>query len=160
MIESKLAPAGAASCFRRELTWTMNRPRVLLVDDDRSVLEALGGVIEAEGFEVVRAANGHEALQRFRQQSLDIVLLDLNMPVKGGWDTLEGLTRINPLLPIVIITARADANAEVTAKGVAAFMQKPLDIPKLLEKMRDLLAEPAAKRLLRVTDEGRQTRQS
>jgi DNA-binding response OmpR family regulator len=119
----------------------MDRPRVLLVDDDRSVLEALGGVIEAEGFEVVRAANGHEALQKFRQQSMDIVLLDLNMPVKGGWDTFEGLTTINPLLPIVIITARSDAISEVSAKGIASLMQKPLDIPSLLEKMRDLLAD-------------------
>ena len=74
----------------------MNRPRVLLVDDDQSVLEALGGVIEAEGFEVVRAENGQEALQKFRQQSMDIVLLDLNMPVKNGWDTFEGLTTVNP----------------------------------------------------------------
>ena len=134
----------------------MDGPRVLLVDDDRSVLEALGGVIEAEGFEVVRAANGHEALQKFRQQSMDIVLLDLNMPVKGGWDTFEGLTTINPLLPIVIITARADANSEAAARGITAFMQKPLDIPLLLEKMRDLLAEPAAKRLLRVVDDDAQ----
>lgn len=97
---------------------TTNMPRVLLVDDDRSVLEALGGVIEAEGFEVVRAANGHEALQKFRQQSMDIVLLDLNMPIKGGWETFEGLTTVNPLLPIVI-TARADANSEATARGAS-----------------------------------------
>ena len=115
----------------------MNRPRVLLVDDDRSILEALGGVIEAEGFEVVRAANGHEALQKFRQQSMDIVLLDLNMPVKDGWDTFEGLTTVNPLLPIVIITARADANSEAIAKGITTLMQKPLDIPLLLEKMNE-----------------------
>ena len=138
----------------------MKRPRVLLVDDDRSVLEALGGVIEAEGFEVVRAANGHEALQKFRQESMDIVLLDLNMPVKSGWDTFEGLTTVNPFLPIVIITARADAHSEAATRGIAALMQKPLNIPALLKKMRDLLAEAAVKRLLRNVDEGRQTRQS
>ena len=138
----------------------MKRPRVLLVDDDRSVLEALGGVIEAEGFEVVRAENGHEALQKFRQGSMDIVLLDLNMPVKGGWDTFEGLTTVNPFLPIVIITARADALSEATARGIAALMQKPLNIPTLLEKMRELLAEAAANRLRRVVDDDPQTRQS
>lgn len=139
---------------------TMKRPRVLLVDDDRSVLEALGGVIEAEGFEVVRAANGHEALQKFRQGSMDIVLLDLNMPVKSGWDAFEGLTTVNPFLPIVIITARADAHSEAATRGIAALMQKPLNIPALLKMMRDLLAEAAVKRLLRNVDEGRQTRQS
>ena len=131
----------------------MDRPRVLLVDDDRSVLEALGGVIEAEGFEVVRAANGHEALQKFRQQRMDLVLLDLNMPVKGGWDTYEGLTTVNPFLPIVIITARADADPEATARGITALMQKPLDIPLLLKKIRDLLSEKGVERLRRVVGE-------
>jgi CheY-like chemotaxis protein len=58
----------------------MNKPKVLLVDDDRSVLDALGAVIESEGFELVRAADGHEAVENFRQQPIDIVLLDLNMP--------------------------------------------------------------------------------
>ena len=86
-------------------------------------------------------------------------MLDLNMPVKSGWDTFEGLTTVNPFLPIVIITARADAHSEAATRGIAALMQKPLDIPALLKKMRDLLAEAAVKRLLRVVDEGRQTRQ-
>ena len=119
----------------------MNRPRVLLVDDDRSVLDALGAVIESEGFELVRAADGHEAVEKFRQQPIDIVLLDLNMPVKGGWGTFERLTTINPLLPIIVITARPDAYPVAMATGVAALMQKPLDIPLLLEAMRELLAD-------------------
>jgi DNA-binding response OmpR family regulator len=138
----------------------MNRPRVLLVDDDRSVLEALAGVIEAEGFEVVRAANGHEALQKFRRHYIDIVLLDLNMPVKNGWDTFEGLTMVNPLLPIVIITARSDATTDARARGVGAILQKPLDISLLLGTMRELLAEAPSKRLLRVARDDPQTRQS
>jgi CheY-like chemotaxis protein len=135
----------------------MNKPRVLLVDDDRSVLDALGNVIESEGFDVVSAANGHEAMEKFCQQPIDIVLLDLNMPVKGGWDTLRRLTTINPLLPIIVITARSDAYPIAVASGVAALMQKPLDIPVLLEAMRELLAEPAAKRLSRVAGHGPQT---
>ena len=138
----------------------MNKPRVLIADDDRSVLDALGTVIESEGFEVVRAADGHAAVEKFRQEPIDIVLLDLNMPVKGGWDTFEGLTTVNPFLPIVIITARADALSEATARGITALMQKPLNIPALLKKMRDLLAEAAAKRLRRVVDDDPQTRQS
>ena len=136
----------------------MNKPRVLLVDDDRSVLDALGTVIESEGFDVVRAADGHEAVEKFRQQPVNIVLLDLNMPVKGGWDTFERLTTINPLLPIIVITARPDAYPVAMATGVAALMQKPLDIPLLLEAMRDLLAEPATERLSRIAGHGPQTR--
>jgi two-component system cell cycle sensor histidine kinase/response regulator CckA len=136
----------------------MNKPKVLLVDDDRSVLDALGTVIESEGFDLVRAADGHAAVEKFRQQAIDIVLLDLNMPVKGGWDTFERLTTINPLLPIIIITARSDAYPVAVAAGVAALMQKPLDIPLLLKAMREVLAEPATKRLSRIAGHGLQTR--
>src|SRR4051812_20401240 len=109
-----------------------SRPRVLLADDDRSVLDALGGVLDSEGFEVIRAANGHEAVKKFREHRADIVLLDLNMPVKGGWDTFEQLTSIDPLLPVIVITARPDAYPTAVGTGVAALMQKPLDIPALL----------------------------
>ena len=122
------------------------------------VLDALGTVIESEGFDVVRAADGHEAVEKFRQQPINIVLLDLNMPVKGGWDTFERLTNINPLLPIIVITARPDAYPVAMATGVAALMQKPLDIPLLLEAMRHLLAEPATERLSRIAGHGPQTR--
>jgi CheY-like chemotaxis protein len=109
---------------------------------------------------VFRAANGHEAIQKFRQQPVRIVLLDLMMPVKGGWDTSERLTTINPLLPIIVITARSDAYPVAVDTGVAALMQKPLDIPLLLEAMRELLAEPATKRLSRVAGHGPQTRKT
>jgi CheY-like chemotaxis protein len=134
----------------------VNRPRVLLVDDDRSVLDALGSVIESEGFDLVRAADGHQAVEKFYQRPVDIVLLDLMMPVKSGWDTFERLTTINPLLPIIVITARSDAYPVAVAKGAALLMQKPLDIPLLLEAMRKLLAEPVAMRLSRLADRGPQ----
>jgi CheY-like chemotaxis protein len=112
------------------------------------VLDALGSVIESEGFELISAVDGHQAVERLRLQPSDIVLLDLNMPVMGGVDALERLRTINPLLPIIIITARSDAHPIAAAAGVA-LMQKPLDIPLLLGVMRELLAEPATKRLSR-----------
>jgi CheY-like chemotaxis protein len=132
----------------------VNKPRVLLVDDDLSVLDALGSVIESEGFELIRAADGHQAIEKFYQRPVDIVLLDLMMPVKNGWDTFERLATINPLLPIIIITAQSDAYSSPMATGVARLMQKPLDIPVLLETMRELLAEPVAERLSRVAGGG------
>ncbi|MGA7880513.1 MAG: response regulator [Terrimicrobiaceae bacterium] len=137
----------------------MSKPRVLLVDDDRSVLDALGSVIESEGFELVSAADGRQAVEKFRLQPADIVLLDLSMPVMGGMDALERLRTINPFLPIIIITARSDAYPIATAAGVA-LMQKPLDIPMLLGAMRELLAEPATKRLSRSAGKALKTRKS
>jgi CheY-like chemotaxis protein len=117
-------------------------------------------VIESEGFEVVRAADGHQAVEKFYQQRVDIVLLDLMMPVKSGWDTFDRLTTINPLLPVIVITARSDAYPVAMAKGVARLMQKPLDIPLLLEAMRELLAEPITKRLSRLAGPEPQTQKT
>ena len=125
--------------------------RVLLVDDDLSVIAALSGVLLEEGYGVITASNGHEAMEQFQAfPSVDIVLLDLCMPVKGGWDTFERLTAINPLLPIIVITARSDQYAMADGAGVAALMEKPLDIPVLLETMQRILAESPNTRLARM----------
>ena len=124
---------------------------VLLVDDDVSVVAALSGVLLDEGYGVVQASNGHEAMERFHAfPKIDIVLLDLCMPVKGGWDIFERLTAINPLLPIIVITARSDQHAMADGAGVAALLEKPLDIPVLLETMQRLLAESPDTRLARM----------
>ncbi len=127
------------------------KTKVLLVDDDASVVAALGGMLRSEGYEVIQAFDGREALQHFRASGgTDLALLDLCMPVKGGWDTFEQLTTINPLLPIIVITARPGQYPMAVAAGVAALMEKPLDIPLLLETMRKLLGEPPETRLARI----------
>ena len=127
------------------------RTKVLLVDDDPSVVAALTGVLRSEGYDVIQAFDGLAALQHFHTVGgAAIVLLDLNMPVKGGWDTFEQLTAINPLLPIIVITARPDQYALADATGVAALMGKPIEIPLLLETMRQLLTEPPEARLARI----------
>lgn len=70
------------------------KTKLLLVDDDSSVAAALTGALGGEGFDVLHAFNGHQAVAIYRRVRVDIVLLDLNMPVKNGWDTFE---RLNPL---------------------------------------------------------------
>jgi DNA-binding response OmpR family regulator len=120
--------------------------RVLLADDDRSVREALGDLLDSEGYEVIRAENGHDALVKFCEHHADIVILDLMMPVKGGSETSHWLRSISPFLPIIIITARHDAHRALMAAGTV-LLHKPVHIPILLEAIRDLLAShQAAKR--------------
>ncbi|MBI4623185.1 MAG: response regulator [Verrucomicrobia bacterium] len=127
------------------------KTRVLLVDDDPSVATAVGGVLLSEDYDVFYAQNGEEAIKNFRTNgAIDIVLLDLCMPVKSGWDTFEGLTAIDPLLPIIVITARSDQYQLSEAAGVGALMEKPLNIPRLLDIMRKLLAEGPTDRLARI----------
>jgi hypothetical protein len=77
-------------------------------------------------------------------------VLDLNMPVKNGWDTFERLTNSHPLVPIIIITARPNQLFLATAAGVGALLEKPFDMSLLLRTMDRLLAEPAKVRMARL----------
>ena len=123
-----------------------------LTDDDEEVLAAVNDVLRSRaGHKVILARNGREAIAHFYKGHIDIALLDLNMPVKGGWETFERLTTIHPLLPIIVITARPDQYPLAVAAGVGALMEKPLDLVLLLQAIKDLLSEPIEQRLSRLT---------
>jgi DNA-binding response OmpR family regulator len=126
------------------------KPKVLLVDDEPRICAALAGVLVSEGFGVAYVENGDEAIRAFRDGKFDIVLLDLRMPGKSGWETFGQLACSHPLLPVIIITALPDQNPTALAAGVGALLEKPLDIPVLLATMRRLLAEPIEARLARL----------
>jgi len=116
--------------------------RILLVDDERSIRESLSKILGAENYEVVLAENGHEAIEKHGAQRIDLLILDLNMPVKNGWDTLDWLVKIDPVLPVVIITGRSNERALAETAGADALMEKPLDVPLLLQTIRELMDEP------------------
>ena len=130
-----------------------NRPgkRILLVDDDPTVRDSLNDVLQSEGYLVIPAENGQQALDLANKSSVDLVLLDLNMPVKNGWDTFEQLTREHPLIPVIIVTARPNQLFTAMNAGVGALMEKPMDIPMLLRTMENLLVETIGQRLARLS---------
>jgi DNA-binding NtrC family response regulator len=72
------------------------------------------------------------------------------MPGKSGWDTFERLTAENPMLAVIIITARSNQLFTALGAGVGALLEKPLDFPKLLQTISRLLAEPDGSRLARM----------
>ena len=131
---------------------TGTRTTLLLVDDDAAVVAALSDVLTGEGYDVLSACNGTHALAVFRHQAVDAVLLDLNMPVMNGWDTFERLTAVAPLVPILIITGRPEQTSVAEAAGAAALLEKPLDIPMLLETLRAVVSASDDQRLERLSD--------
>jgi len=124
--------------------------RILVVDDDASVREMLTRVLAGEGYLVWAVADGTAALEIAAAEKVDLVLLDLNLPGRSGWDTFERLTAENPLLAVIIITARSNQLFTALGAGVGALLEKPLDFPKLLQTISRLLAEPAESRLARM----------
>src|SRR6266853_688659 len=96
------------------------------------------------------AENGQQALELASRLPVDLALLDLNMPVKNGWDTFEQLTREHPFIPIIILTARPNQIFTALSAGVGALLEKPIDIPTLLRTMENLLAESPERHLARL----------
>jgi len=126
--------------------------RILLVDDERSIRESLSKILQAEDYEVVLAENGREAIEKHSAERIDLLLLDLNIPVKNGWAILEWLAEVNPPLPVVIITGRSNQRTLAETAGADALMEKPLDVPLLLQTIRELLIEPMESRARRANN--------
>jgi two-component system chemotaxis response regulator CheY len=112
--------------------------RVLVVDDDPDILEALSEILEVEGYQVQRARNGREALQRLEQELPDLVLLDLMMPVMDGWEFARSLSA-GARPPIIVLSA--DRNVSVKAKEIGAlgWLAKPFELSELLSAVRRAL---------------------
>jgi two-component system response regulator MprA len=125
--------------------------KILLADDDASVRQTLGQVLTLEQYDVVFAATGRAAGAKFITDLPDLVLLDLNMPERDGWDVFNLINGTHPLVPVIIITAKSRQYERAAELGVDALMEKPLDIPLLLETIREYLAESEAERVRRLT---------
>ena len=125
--------------------------RILLVDDDPTVRDSLKEVLIGEGYAVIPAANGEEALHLAARLPIDLALLDLNMPVMNGWETFQQLTFEHPLIPVVIVTAKPNQLFTAVGAGAGALLEKPMEIPTLLQTIKKLLNEPARNRLARLT---------
>ncbi len=110
-------------------------PTVLLVDDDPRLLDAMSALVESEGFDVLKALDGAEALRLARIQRPAIVVTDYMMPVMRGDALVSALAREPGLadLPVVLCSAVA---APPGSLAVAAFLRKPFAAAQLLELLR------------------------
>jgi CheY-like chemotaxis protein len=116
----------------------------MVVDDDEPVRKSLCKLLEGEGYHVVSAANGEEALDLFLQKenSPDLLLVDLNMPSKNGWVTFYQVHEVNSSLPVIIITGLPNQSELAEAAGASALVEKPIDVPKLLQLVQKKLDDP------------------
>jgi DNA-binding response OmpR family regulator len=109
--------------------------RVLVVDDDPDILDALSEILEVEGYEVQRARNGREALQRLERGLPDLVLLDLMMPVMDGWEFARSLSpAARP--PIIVLSADRNVSSRAREIGAVEWLAKPFELSELLAAVR------------------------
>ncbi|MDE3066810.1 MAG: response regulator [Verrucomicrobiota bacterium] len=127
---------------------------ILVVDDDRSVRESLSRALQAEGYRIILAENGQTAIGKLEVERIDLLLLDLGLPVKDGWAMLDRLAETEPLLPVVVITGHWEQAMRAASCRVDVLMEKPLNVPALFQIIRELLQEPHEARARRIHDHG------
>lgn len=116
-------------------------PTILAVDDEATILQSLSGILSDEGFEVLTASNGYEALKIIEQESPDLVLLDIWMPGIDGIETLQEIKRTNAFLQVIIISGHGTIETAVKATKLGAydFIEKPLSIEKVVVTINNAL---------------------
>lgn len=134
------------------------KKRILIADDDPSVRKALGKVLQDEGYEAVLAAESREVFEKFESGPIDLLLLDIGLPIRMGWDSFDRITRHAPALPIIVLTGKANQYDMDVAAGVGTLMEKPLDVGRLLQTAKELLAESQEVRLHRLCSFNRDSR--
>lgn len=118
------------------------RARVLIVDDEESNTTALRRILEQEAYAVIPARNGREALNAYRARGADIVITDVRMPEMSGFALLKALRKLEPNLPIVLLTAfgTVDDAVEAMKLGAVDFLAKPITRARVLRALQDCLA--------------------
>ncbi|ETR72696.1 MAG: hypothetical protein OMM_07378 [Candidatus Magnetoglobus multicellularis str. Araruama] len=116
-------------------------PSILIVDDEPSIVQSLKGILSDEGFAVLSASNGYEALKVIEKESPDLVLLDVWMPGIDGIETLKEIKKDNQHIQVIIITGHGtiDTAVKATKLGAYDFIEKPLSIDKVIVTINNAL---------------------
>jgi DNA-binding response OmpR family regulator len=116
------------------------KKRVLVVDDERDIVNILSIKLRISDFDVVTASNGKEALGMIDAACPDIMLLDIIMPDMDGFEVLKRL-RKDSQLPVIAFSARPENAHKALNLGADAFLAKPFDIDDMIRRIRNLLAQ-------------------
>lgn len=116
-------------------------PKILVVDDNKGVLEFLLLLLTKHGMSVLGASSGSECLDIVRSQQVDLIILDVMMPVMDGLQVCQELKKIRPPPPVILLTARDDMMTRAAAMdlGVSEFVAKPVNNRDLLNRVHTQL---------------------
>jgi len=126
-----------------EKTVLPNAKRVLVVDDDYEIVEALRYALESKGHSVMIARDGNQGLAMAEREDPDLVILDMMMPKRSGFLVLERLRRTRPVpLKVIMITANEGSRHKAYAEmlGVDDYIRKPFAMDRLMDSVERLLA--------------------
>ena len=118
----------------------ITKTTIFVVDDEVNIRELLARILAEAGYDVVTAANGHEALEKLAQNNINLVLLDIRMPELDGFETLKRI-REKSEIPVMMLTGVDDAAAVYDAMGLGAddYVKKPFHKQELLARIQSKL---------------------
>jgi len=125
---------------------------ILIVDDDQDIRNILWNVLKDEGFDPVLAQNGKEALEKFREEPPDLVLLDIRLPDIYGLELLEKLKKQHTDIPVIIITAYGEVSQAVRAIKLGAYdyLTKPISNRKIVIAVKNALESAGLKQEIKI----------
>lgn len=114
---------------------------ILIIDDDKNLMELLVSFFNNNGYQAQTAYNGREGLQKIYHKKPDIIVLDVTMPVKNGWETLKDIREIADI-PVIMLTARSDELDVLRgfSQGADDYVTKPFSFAQLEARVRAVLA--------------------
>jgi len=121
----------------------MKKKKILLVDDETALVELLTRRLQADGFEVITAADGREGLEKAEKERPDLVLLDVMMPNMDGYEVLQSLKEMDETRDIPVIMFTVKSNAEdierAVLAGAADYITKPFAPQVLMQRIREVM---------------------
>lgn len=119
----------------------MEKAKILVVEDEEKIARLLELELEFEGYEVTKAEDGIEALEKYRTQPWDLILLDVMLPGIDGIEVLRRIRKNDPVTPVIMLTAKSSVDDKVTGLDLGAndYVTKPFSIEELLARIRACL---------------------
>ncbi|MFH1292648.1 MAG: response regulator [Pseudomonadota bacterium] len=126
-------------------------PALLLADDEEKIRERLARVLEKEGWKVFQVADGEEAINVFKDNRIDVVLLDIKMPKKNGLEALHEMRSVSNDFEAIILTGYGDENSAIQAlrDGAINFLKKPIDLEQMILAVQKAMEKLKSDRALK-----------
>lgn len=118
---------------------------ILVIEDEELLLDLLKEMLEAEGYRVLTAMDGNQAVELYRQEHerISLVLSDMGLPGMGGWEVLRQLRAINPTVKVILSSGFMDTQVrqDMIQSGAKDFLQKPYMPEKVIRQIHDSITE-------------------
>ena len=135
-----------------------DEPTILIVDDNEDLAETFAMILKRRGFSVETAGNGTSAVDKFKEQTYDVTLMDIVMPEMNGVEAFKKIKEMQPGAPVILMTAYSDEELIQTARdeGVHQIIHKPIHVEQLIK----LITEAASSQPILIIDDDTDIRET